>query len=512
MLDAADIRKMVSSIDQEYDDFLEDQSPTEIEDLKSVTNSLRACHSKAFCARVRSKLPIFNQQARDIMQCKEKKLSQLGLPRGNAREQRIYLKALAKDYQYHKSPNNPFYLWAVEKQSTMIHCRLTKMGIALKYYLKESGPRYPFRTPYTISIKASPQFGVPDNDIFTWIDSHYQKRKYSTIPGQVPIGLIERLFKEQTQHWKSTTLSLLKDLEGESSSTVTIWAEMASKELPIPPNLVSRIKSEINMRVLESQKRCVHLINNEHKRLHIIASEEGFMEEIKEARTERIIDVLVDLEVVEKAKTSPSQVSSTSTAFGRSPQSASASLFTQTDKTTSSSVNLFGVRKPAHNPFGKPNPLHDPGASFSTVIAIQKRSGLFSSGIFSTNASKESKGQLKTGFDLARNHKNKLKEELSSDRRVVLEIHDILKAYYNSAFQHYTDTVCDHYLNKSFVEGIINVFSEEFVDKLSKTELNEIAGETNEERQCRRELKKDIRELECILIQSEALLEASNAS
>jgi SAM-dependent MidA family methyltransferase len=103
-------------------------------------------------------------------------------------------------------------------------------------------------------------------------------------------------------------------------------------------------------------------------------------------------------------------------------------------------------------------------------------------------------------------NKDKLKDVLTDDRQIVYEIHDILKAYYSTSVQHYTDSVCKDGLKDSFVKEVMDLFSNEFVDSLSDEEVSSIAAESVPDRKARRELKEDIQNLERAISESEAIL------
>lgn len=69
---------------------------------------------------------------------------------------------------------------------------------------------------------------------------------------------------------------------------------------------------------------------------------------------------------------------------------------------------------------------------------------------------------------------------MSNDDHVILEIHDILKSYYKVTRKTFVDNVCKqaviHHL-LSAEEGPLALVSPNFVNQLSPTQLEEIAGE-----------------------------------
>lgn len=84
----------------------------------------------------------------------------------------------------------------------------------------------------------------------------------------------------------------------------------------------------------------------------------------------------------------------------------------------------------------------------------------------------------------------------TDDHQVVYEIHDILEAYYDISVQHYIDAVCRTGLSKRFVEGVVDVFSDDFVAALSDREVRKIWGESEEQKRTMQELERIVGELE----------------
>lgn len=83
---------------------------------------------------------------------------------------------------------------------------------------------------------------------------------------------------------------------------------------------------------------------------------------------------------------------------------------------------------------------------------------------------------------LAKRNLSGLQEALSDDRRIVYEIHDILKAYYSISVQHYADAVCKTALNKKFIREVMDVFCDDWIDGLSDIEVWKIVADTDREK------------------------------
>jgi Dynamin GTPase effector domain len=88
---------------------------------------------------------------------------------------------------------------------------------------------------------------------------------------------------------------------------------------------------------------------------------------------------------------------------------------------------------------------------------------------------------------------------LSSTQHIVQDIHDILCSYYEVARKRFVDTVVmqavDHFLING-PETPLTLFSPSFVNSLKEDELDRIAGEDNETKRRRQQLKKEIKSLQ----------------
>ncbi|KAF2230737.1 dynamin GTPase [Viridothelium virens] len=88
---------------------------------------------------------------------------------------------------------------------------------------------------------------------------------------------------------------------------------------------------------------------------------------------------------------------------------------------------------------------------------------------------------------------------MSNTQHTVRELHDILFSYYKVARKRFVDNVCmqavDHHLI-SGLESPLQLFSSDFVTDLSEEELEDIAGEDEGLKRQRKQLEKEIKDLE----------------
>ncbi|KAL9093955.1 MAG: hypothetical protein Q9165_003878 [Trypethelium subeluteriae] len=88
---------------------------------------------------------------------------------------------------------------------------------------------------------------------------------------------------------------------------------------------------------------------------------------------------------------------------------------------------------------------------------------------------------------------------MSNTEHTIREMHDILHSYYKVARKRFVDNVCmqavDHHLI-SGPDSPLELFNSDFVTDLSEQELEDIAGEDEELKRQRRQLEKEIKDLE----------------
>jgi hypothetical protein len=326
-------------------------------------------------------------------------------------------------------------------------------------------------------------------NIYTWINLRYQSTKSCQIPGLVPYALLERLFEEQTANWKKVTDNFLNGVESLFSTAVNYCLEEACSYKPIAVALQDLVKNAVKEKMKDFRAYCHQLIRNEQNGLQLIAAEGQFVRDIREARTLRFISAIAKLETESFLSQFTSAVTNTSGstfsgfgALGAAPATA---------KNESPGGSLFATAQP-------PVPGSGFGANPPPVLFDNAK----------TTTSQPTFGSLLT-FVTA--NKDQLKDVLTDDRQIIYEIHDILKAYYSTSVQHYTDSVCKDGLTDSFVRDVMDLFSNKFVDSLPDEEVSRICAENAADRKVRRELKEDIQNLERAISESEAILRESIA-
>ncbi|PVH75991.1 hypothetical protein DL98DRAFT_642610 [Cadophora sp. DSE1049] len=336
--------------------------------------------------------------------------------------------------------------------------------------------------------------------IYSWINHRYQNTKSCFIPGVVPPTLIERLFEEQTTEWKPITSTFLTSVEQAFVAAVDYSLEGACKNQLVLATLKDMTKKAVREKMSKFETYCHDLIRNEQDGLQLVAGEEQFVREIREARTLRFISALSRLE------NEPSLSSVSATGVRTQPSAASpakSSLFANLGPAPAPASGMFSFNTaptsgPETTAFGSGIPPSEPakGNIFGHLRNPEPGSA--------TKTDSEQSFQSLTTF--AKINKDKLKEVLTDDRQIVYEIHDILKAYYGTSVQHYTDAVCKNGLTPKFIREVMEVFSTEWVDSLNDEEVKKICAESVADRKTRRELGEDIERLERAIKESEMIL------
>jgi hypothetical protein len=465
--------------------------------------SLRSGLSHVFCAHIRAEFPAFIQQTRTILNQKRVELAALGPARNTLMEQRDFLKSIVDLYQ----PPKDLCLiedfrssLGTQEAGLALERRLAiKKKMILKNGLIFGGEVWTFQVPAAEKDEWSDQaasmtFNAGTRNIYTWINHRYQETKSCAMPGLVPYPLIERLFEEQTAKWNTITDSFVESVKMVFISAVAHCLRIACTNDSILAGLNRLLLAEIEAKMNRFKLSCYSLIMKERKGMHVIAREEQFIKDIREARTLRFISAIAKLEDdAFLSKTNFFSQSSTSTAVGLFANVPDVVFGQSASKSSSNS---------AVSPSSLSQPVNPPTKNASEVTP--PKTGLFAN--LGTPKPETINTTFRSFAEFAKNNQAKLTEVLTHERQLVYDIHDILKAYYKISMQHYTDMVCKNELNPTFAVDIMNIFSKNFIDRLSDTDISEIAAEGPADRKKRRELKEDIEKLEMAISESEKIL------
>ena len=240
---------------------------------------------------------------------------------------------------------------------------------------------------------------------------------------------------------------------------------------------------------------CSELIQSEQDGLQVIACEAQFVSSLHEARTLRIISVLARLENEQLANKG----------VLLDPDVATGVIGLETSS---------GSSTPSRGGPGQPSLFgHAKSSETATSPKPPVISSFYRPQNINVDAPKSASSHLTTSHashrpvsTFAKDNKDRLWKLFTDDRQVVYEIHDILKAYYSFSVQHFTDTGCKVGIKQSFIEDIMNLFSNQFVDSLSDVEVASISAERIPDRKARRTLTRHIESLEAVILDSEAIL------
>jgi hypothetical protein len=478
--------------------------------------ALRTGLSNVFCAHIRAEFPAFNQQTRKILHVRRQQLESLGPARSIVKEQRKYLRSIVTTYQTHRNhllnddfrPNRPGDMrpisWNLGFQKKAL----------LRDRLRNSGAVWKFQTPTAkrdkASDKAAQSFDTKTSNIYTWINDRYQNTKSCALPGIVPYTLIERLFEEQTSNWQSLTDTFVSAVEKAFDASIKHCLKKACHNKSVLAELNELVAAELRKKMQVFKDWCHGLIHDEQQGLQVVAREEQFINDIQEARTLRFLSAIARLEdyyAISPEETISSQEATKATGFGF-PINSNYGRSTPEQPRLESPFGTKAVRPGGF--FGQSPPTTQPRPTSSLFGGEASSTGTVfgstASSLFSATKVEASMAIFETFHSFAEANKDKLKMVLTDDCQVIYEIHDILKAYYATAVQHYTDTVCKNGLGQAFIKETLNLFSNDFLDSLPDEEISRISAESPADRKKRRELKEDIERLETAISVSEAIL------
>mgnify|MGYP003633891340 CR=1 FL=1 len=413
--------------------------------------ALRTGLSNVFCAHIRAEFPAFNQQTRSILSQKRGLLVQLGPDRSTLELQKAYLNSVVETYQGYKNEclRDTLRVSTDKPEGSQLLKRLNALKkSSLREPLKHYGAKWTFQT------------ATVENDFLSDVSADSTNVEETMI-----------------------TVTFLKRVKSAFLAAMEYNIDGACKNQLVATALKDLMKKAVQEKILKFETYCYDLVRNEQEGLQLVAGEEQFVREVREARTLRWISALTRLE----NKSSLSSVPATG-AKGGAPAPTSGLFSFSTPPTSGPGVNTFG------------STIAPPGPAKGNIFGhLQNPDPHAASKI-------ESEQSFKSLITFAQVNKDRLKEVLTDERQIVYEIHDILKAYYSISVQHYTDAVCKNGLTPKFIREVMDVFSTEWVDSLTDEEVKNICAESVADRKTRRELGEDIERLERAIKESEMIL------
>lgn len=468
-------------------------------DLKLGQAALQTDLSNLYDTQLRQDLLLIQQKAQ--MRLNEDKSQLVKLDSQLVIFQRERLQTIVEEYQKYKLRSMEFGQSAQIQDSTLQLLIYQKLAVQKKTMLRDalmtrggkrafgdaSADREILTTPSGMERSVE-----SEGEIYTWILKRHREAKACSIPGLVAPALLESLFREQTNKWEEITELFLDTIENSFAAAVYHCLEKACHDKGVAEGLAALLYDVVKAKVKLLRTRCGELIGNERQGLELISNEESFIREVREAKTSRFISALANLEGganrIRGRGHSPSP-SIFSSHAAQSPSFKSKLLYTDT--------GLKATEPPK-------TPTRSPRTSFSEInTPPATRSNTPNFATLSSNSQPQQEGRTLT--DLIRINRDQVGGILSSEKQLVFEIHDILKAYYNISLQHYVDVVCKNEINHKFVSEMMDVFSNEFIGGLSGAAVSKIfAG--SEGQQKTRALVAEIKSLEEVIAKSEACL------
>lgn len=467
--------------------------------------ALRTGLSNVFCAHIRAEFPAFNRQTQNVLSQKRDSLLQLGPDRSTVEKQREYLKSVVANYQEYKNAclRDSLKVSTDEPDGSQLLKNLNILKkSSLRDYLKLHGANWAFKTAtmeydFVSDSMAESTDYAQTKSIYSWINFHYQATKSSLIPGLVPAMLVERLFEEQTGQWRKITVRFLKLVKFAFFAAMEYSLDGACKNQLVVTALKDVMCKAVREKIVKFEIHCYDLVRNEQEGLQLVAGEEQFVREIREARTLRLISALTRLGNMSFLSSLPATGVKTRTSTATP---ARASPFTNLDAAPAPTSTPFSFGKAPSS--GSETPAYIFGSADPSPAKANNSGNKTAESATKT----EPEQSFQSLITFAQLNKDRLKDVLTDERQIVYEIHDILKAYYGTSLQHYTDAVCKNGLTPKFIREVMDVFSTEWVDSLSDEEVKKICAESVADRKTRRELGEDIERLERAIKESEMIL------
>lgn len=472
------------------------QAGSAVGELHMGLSSLQADLSNLYHNELRQDILLVQQKAQTRL---NKKRAQLLEPdSGLSVSWREQLKAIVEEYQKYKlrsmeidqneqnqssAPQLLIYQKLAVQKKTMLRDALRTRG-AKRTFGDASADKEMLKGPSGMES---------EGEVYPWILKRHREAKSCSIPGLVAPALIESLFQEQTSKWREITQLFLDTVEVSFEAAVYHCLEKACHDNGLAEGLADLLYDAVKSKMRLLRTRCNDIIENERRGLELISSEETFIKEIREAKTSRFISALTNLEDGANRRRGRSHSPSPSIF---SSQEAHSSSFTSKLLNADTAAKVLELPK---------TPTRSPRTSFSE-INTPPVTGNNTPNFATLPCSNRPQQESKTLADLTKINRDQVGEILSSEKQLVFEIHDILKAYYNISLQHFVDVVCKNEISHKFVADMMDVLSTEFVSGLSEAAVGKIFAGSEMRQQKIRALQAEIKSLEEVIAESEAYL------
>jgi hypothetical protein len=474
---------------------------------------------KLFSSHVRTQYASVAAEIRSSLVYRREQLNLLGPVNKSITEQREYLRPIIVDYNFAmlQCLQGDDSTTTSNRADVLPGKRIALQKIAFQNLLSEKEAHLAFHSATEesefVSCRAtSPVMTIwnQNSDIYSWINQKYQDMKASTIPGVVPHSLVESLFQEQTAKWDIITEEFI-------DATGKILLETAQKcleDMCYNKTVVARLTElalhRTTMKIDLWRKSCHSILQNGRENLELLSQESEFTEEVNKARALRFLDAVASLKLVEEAsdvwvapvfgpllsmkKQAPPKSKSGSessfSSFSGSSSPKTPQSVRSCDTFEWSPPNNSGGKKEVYTEWKMFNPGENTRTHDSPTFRMRR---------FQARRLQASPSTSPPGKEYIR----RAQDIITSDRQVVYQIHDILKAYYNISLRNYISSIFKT-LEPDFRE-VIGTFSD-LVGTLSDEEVRKLFEESDVDKRSRKALEEDVQRLQLAILEAEVIL------
>jgi hypothetical protein len=164
--------------------------------------------------RVKESFPLLKSKMGELQEKYNKQLQDMGDPRDNPRDQRVYLSDIQSRYEVEveRSLNGNYRIGLNEGHASRLRNHVKKFNEAFEKEI-ENGLKYQWRPDEENDSEDTDTIEEPFGDIFRWIDQMWEYHIGSELRGDIPSGLKKGLFREQTYSWEAKTMVHMRKVE-----------------------------------------------------------------------------------------------------------------------------------------------------------------------------------------------------------------------------------------------------------------------------------------------------------
>lgn len=178
--------------------------------------NLKRTLQRSLYKRVKENFPLLKAKMGELQEKYHKQLKELGDPRDNPREQRVYLSDIQSQYEVEveRSLNGNYRSGLSPGHASRLRYHIKEFNKVFEPEIRVKGLKYSW---HPNDENASEDENTTEGDtfggIFQWIYQTWIYHTGSEPRGDIPFGLKKVLFKEQTYSWEARTMVYMEKVE-----------------------------------------------------------------------------------------------------------------------------------------------------------------------------------------------------------------------------------------------------------------------------------------------------------